>query len=306
MLGPSSRNSETVKPEALAGVPWNTRDLVFAAFFFVFSVLSVLASVQAAGALGSDQPGEEVAAGFMAVLLGLAIAAGLARLGGAPFRMAILLLLVTSGGAALFGFYSESSLTDSGYGSGGVPATVVFIALVETLLLISTLLFTRLKYGVPWGVLGVVWPGGLRPFGVALVYWLLALVAIGIWVVLIQLTGADDFLFPDNASDALEMTGGSVALAILLVGIWGPIGEEFFFRGFLLTGLRNRFGVKTAVLISSVLFGLVHIAPGAIVPTFFLGVAFAVIYIRTRSLLPAIFAHCLQNIIAVSSVGFST
>lgn len=287
-------------------VPWNTRDLVAAVFFFVFSALSSLASVQAADAVRSDQSGEQVASAFVAVVLGIAIAVAIARLGQAPLRMAALLLLVTSGGAAIFGFYSGSSLTGSGDNSGGLSTAVVFIALVETLLLASTILFTRLKYGVAWRELGLVWPAGLRPFGVAIFYWALALVAIGIWVVFIQVTGADDFLFPDTAGDALELTGGSIALAILLVGIWGPIGEELFFRGFLLTGLRNRFGVKTAVVVSSVLFGLVHVAPGAIVPTFFLGLAFALIYVRTRSLVPAIFAHCVQNIIAVSTAATSS
>jgi membrane protease YdiL (CAAX protease family) len=46
-------------------------------------------------------------------------------------------------------------------------------------------------------------------------------------------------------------------------------------------------------------FGLFHIDPGAIVPTFALGLALGWVYLKTGSIWPAIFAHGLHNTVAV-------
>jgi membrane protease YdiL (CAAX protease family) len=111
--------------------------------------------------------------------------------------------------------------------------------------------------------------------------------------------GVDFLVPPDTAQKALDEAGGSIVITILLVGIAGPIAEEVFFRGFVLTGLLKRFGVRRALLFSSLLFGLFHIDPGAIVPTFALGLILGWVYLKTGSVWPAMFAHGLHNTVAV-------
>jgi membrane protease YdiL (CAAX protease family) len=92
-----------------------------------------------------------------------------------------------------------------------------------------------------------------------------------------------------------------------------PIGEEIFFRGFLLDKINAVIGPKTAILATAVLFGLSHLSYGmvytAVIATL-LGVIFALIVIKTKSLYSSIFAHITINIISLSvffidkSLGF--
>ena len=89
------------------------------------------------------------------------------------------------------------------------------------------------------------------------------------------------------------------------MGVVGPVAEEIFFRGFVLTGLLKRFGVRRALLLSSLLFGLFHIDPGAIVPTFALGLVLGWVYLKTGSIWPSIFAHALHNTLAVLIARYS-
>jgi membrane protease YdiL (CAAX protease family) len=119
------------------------------------------------------------------------------------------------------------------------------------------------------------------------------------WVQMLIWLDIDLLLPPDTAEKALDEAGGSIVITLVLVGLLGPIAEEIFFRGFVLPGLIKRLGVGRALVISSLVFGLFHIDPGAIVPTFALGLALGWVYVKTGSIWPAIFAHGLHNTVAV-------
>ena len=93
--------------------------------------------------------------------------------------------------------------------------------------------------------------------------------------------------------------------AFIGVVVWGPVGEELFFRGFVLPGLIGRLGVPAAVVVSSGLFAVFHVAPGTLAPTFLLGAALAWIYLKTGSIWPSIMAHSIQNALALWLAGAS-
>ena len=89
--------------------------------------------------------------------------------------------------------------------------------------------------------------------------------------------------------------------------------EEMIFRGFLFNALV-RDGVKSAIIISSVSFGIGHIVnlvngSGAeLLPTMLqvvyaiaIGFAFVMIYYKTKSLLPCILTHSILNSLSVFS-----
>ena len=116
------------------------------------------------------------------------------------------------------------------------------------------------------------------------------------------MTDIDTISPPDNVTPVLEIAGGSLLVAWLLVGLWGPFVEEVFFRGFLLGGLRTRLGPWPAILISSGVFAIFHIHPGLYVPTFLLGVAFGWVYLKTRSIWPSIYGHTLHNTLVIIAV----
>ena len=75
--------------------------------------------------------------------------------------------------------------------------------------------------------------------------------------------------------------------------LWGVI-----FRGVLLESTRVRYGVVAAWLLSSAIFGIVHVHPTVVVNAFVMGLVLAFIYLRTDSLWSAIILHALNNGIA--------
>lgn len=89
----------------------------------------------------------------------------------------------------------------------------------------------------------------------------------------------------------------SILINTLLIGI----SEEMMFRGILFKALRSRGSIRSTVLISSLLFGFVHLLNGfstglvSAIPqaifTFCLGVLFIAVRIRTGSLYPVILLH---------------
>jgi membrane protease YdiL (CAAX protease family) len=101
---------------------------------------------------------------------------------------------------------------------------------------------------------------------------------------------------------ALMFENTSFPLALLFGGaVVAPFVEEIFFRGFVFTGLRQRFGWKQAALASAGLFALAHFIPTSVVPIFILGLIFAFLFQFSGSVWPAILMHMLTNTVALSA-----
>jgi membrane protease YdiL (CAAX protease family) len=101
-----------------------------------------------------------------------------------------------------------------------------------------------------------------------------------------------------------------LALAKLFLAIAVGFAEEIYFRG-ILCGIWKKRGAKTAVLVSSILFGMAHlmnIANGAdlgytlcqMAFAFLDGVALALIFLITESLWPCIFLHFFHDLCTFS------
>lgn len=88
-------------------------------------------------------------------------------------------------------------------------------------------------------------------------------------------------------------------LAVVFVAILGPIGEEVFFRGFVYTAFRGRWGVRIAMVASSAIFALFHVVPLLYVPMFMMGLIFSALFEHRRSLAPNIMMHVLNNFAAL-------
>ena len=84
---------------------------------------------------------------------------------------------------------------------------------------------------------------------------------------------------------------------ILLAVIMAPIFEEIIFRGIIQKGLINK-GMKpwTAILISAVIFGLVHGNPWQFVGAVLLGSVLGLVYYKTKSLLLSVLLHAFNNL----------
>ena len=81
----------------------------------------------------------------------------------------------------------------------------------------------------------------------------------------------------------------------MVIGI-APILEEFIFRGVFLRALLSKYSYKKAILISSIIFALVHVQPMQIPGALFLGIYFGYVFTKTKSLTTTISLHIIANL----------
>lgn len=89
----------------------------------------------------------------------------------------------------------------------------------------------------------------------------------------------------------------AVLSGIISSVIIAPIFEELLFRGIILQKLNKHFGLIISILISSILFGIIHDF-GGIFSAFIFGICMCILYIKSNNILVPIFAHSLNNLIA--------
>lgn len=83
----------------------------------------------------------------------------------------------------------------------------------------------------------------------------------------------------------------------LVIVLIGPICEEVIFRGIILEGLAKTYPPTKAIILSSIIFGFVHLQPLQIISTFFMGLVLSWVYLRTKCLWICIIIHMINNII---------
>jgi membrane protease YdiL (CAAX protease family) len=152
-------------------------------------------------------------------------------------------------------------------------------------------------------------PSSPRQFGLrrtrfwpALGWMLLAFVAFYfVTVVFVAIVGAS----PDDQklTRDLGVDRGPVALLAVafLVSVVAPVAEEFFFRGFFFSALRNWKGMWPAAVITGLVFGGIHVGSAEaafLLPLAFFGFVLCLVYARTRSLYPCMALHCANNSLA--------
>ena len=98
-------------------------------------------------------------------------------------------------------------------------------------------------------------------------------------------------------SRLMEQMTKDKATMIVLAVIMAPIFEEIVFRGIIQKGLINKgMNSATAIIISSVVFGLVHGNPWQFVGAVLLGCVLGLVYHKTKSLLLPILLHAFNNL----------
>lgn len=78
-----------------------------------------------------------------------------------------------------------------------------------------------------------------------------------------------------------------------------PFAEEIFFRGFLFKWMSGHRPIWLAALVSSTLFGVMHILPPQAISAALLALVLCWLYWRTGSIWPAIAAHVVNNALGV-------
>jgi membrane protease YdiL (CAAX protease family) len=112
---------------------------------------------------------------------------------------------------------------------------------------------------------------------------------------LVSLTGySASSELPINLKSVGGFFVGVIALAVL-----PAIFEEFIFRGMLYQGLQKKMGVKGAIILSALLFALMHTSIQQTAYQIILGAMFAYAFYLTGSLLAPIILHFCNNFIVL-------
>jgi sodium transport system permease protein len=106
-------------------------------------------------------------------------------------------------------------------------------------------------------------------------------------------------VFKSSADSAVETTStlmsGGFAVSLLLVALLPAVCEEFMFRGYILGALQARFKPAVAILATACIFGLYHMNIVRFFTTAFLGLVLAYVAYKTKSIIPGIIMHFLNN-----------
>lgn len=104
---------------------------------------------------------------------------------------------------------------------------------------------------------------------------------------------SDQDLVKVVTSNTLSPGGKAILYSFLLLE--APLLEEPLFRGVTFGGLTKIMPVWLAMLLSGFLFAFVHVNAATFIPLWFLGVAFAWLYVRTGTLLAPMAVHFFFN-----------
>ena len=174
--------------------------------------------------------------------------------------------------------------------------------LVSNILFLMVILITKVIKKLSWSSLGWNKTNFLKSFKAVFKAWAIIWIAHITYMLIIYAMGV---IPPENALlDLLEKPTLIWLLAnIFLIAVAAPIIEETLFRGLLFAGLRNYFGVWTAIIISAAIFSALHFEIIGFIPRFALGIGLGYLYVKMGSIYPSIGLHSLNNLIAVLIVS---
>lgn len=139
------------------------------------------------------------------------------------------------------------------------------------------------------------------------------LIALLIWsisfVLVIALTQLMMYILPNSQQSAKELSkfiiNKEIWVNILVVALMPAICEELLFRGFILSSFSKDGEItNSAIIITGLLFGILHLYLFKILPIAVLGMALSLIVKKTKSIIPSMSMHFLNNLISVLASMF--
>jgi len=132
---------------------------------------------------------------------------------------------------------------------------------------------------------------GFWIFGTICVYGVTVLIQIGSMAIL-----------PQSASNAVsmigEILGQNIFVTIFLALILAPIGEELAIRGIIVRKAENSFGLVGCMILSAVMFGILHMNPVQALYVLPMGLFWGYLSYKYKSVIPCIICHLLNNAFA--------
>jgi len=176
---------------------------------------------------------------------------------------------------------------------------------------VSTILISVVAFGV---VILIGFKKTKRKFNevfkfnkVAPILWIAVVVfSIGFGIVLSEFNNFINYFLPmpemvRSLFDTL-MVDQMLIISVIIIIIMPAFAEELLFRGIILDGLINNYSKRKAIIVSALLFGLIHLNPWQFFTGFFIGLFSAWICIKTNSLLLCIYIHLFHNLIGTAAM----
>ncbi|MCK4252505.1 CPBP family intramembrane metalloprotease [candidate division WOR-3 bacterium] len=168
-------------------------------------------------------------------------------------------------------------------------------ALIAIVNLVAIVLVLVIDFGNTKARFQEVFP--LTPIKTSLLF-PLTITLIGLMIVLAEMTTLISVIIPGRSEQfakyfisLFDKSLWGTALALVVVA---PFTEEFLFRGLILRGFLNRYSIIKAILVSALLFALFH-SIFQFLSAFLAGILLAWWFVKTRSLLPCIYGHIVNN-----------
>ncbi len=108
------------------------------------------------------------------------------------------------------------------------------------------------------------------------------------------------YLMPDRNSavnEGFEDILGQMPFfpALLLIALTPAVCEEIMFRGYMMTAFKNKVKLPVALIIVSILFGVMHMSLIRLLPTAILGIALGYALLRSESIVCSSLMHFINN-----------
>lgn len=134
----------------------------------------------------------------------------------------------------------------------------------------------------------------------AALYIIIGLVLFGLTSIFILGSGMESNesqreIFNLGALDSIMTFQNIFVILAICIGI--PFYEELLFRGLIFSTLSNKYGTWLSLVISSVIFGLLH--GDVFLATSMFGLVLGYLFYKTKSLLPGMLIHMIWNSLSV-------
>ena len=115
--------------------------------------------------------------------------------------------------------------------------------------------------------------------------------------VALRLVGIEVIQYTTGYMDA----GLGLFAIILIVCVQPALIEELAFRGVILKSLGSALTRNEAIIVSSMMFAVMHISPINFPHTFLMGMVAAWMVMKTRSIWPGVILHFMHNFLVIAT-----
>lgn len=184
------------------------------------------------------------------------------------------------------------------FGDWADQAQFAIATILEMAVLMWFVGYAARRAGASWRDVGVAKPTGWAPLAIGLAAGFIIYYLVGFCDYIVSLIGG----IRPNEHPVVAIVNEArnwkqMILPLVLSGLVVPLGEEVFFRGFAYPVLRNRIGVWPAIILTGLVFALLHFDVFGLLALTAAGIALTFLYERTGSLWSVVIAHGVWNVL---------